>query len=140
LDARMQPASAVERRTSASGSVPDIRFEAPPAERRPWTPVPTPRPLYLRDRSVASAAPAAIRGRAAEPDGPAAEPVETVAAQLRAASLASQEKLRTAHTAPEVAPISPAASSRFARMGVLDESAVGQVDLDEALRRRRNVG
>lgn len=124
LDARMQPAAPAARRSSATRAVPDIRFEAPAAERRPWTPVPTPQPLYL-------ARPAAT---------PVVEPAETLAAKLRAASAQSEENLREAHAAPEVAPIRPAASSRFARMGVIDESAVGQVDLDEALRRRRSVG
>lgn len=123
LDARVQPVVApVRRRTTAS--VPDIRMEQPVVERTPWTPVAVPQPLYL-SRAEAQ---------------PQAAPSTTLAAQLRAAAAESEAAIRAAQSAPEVTPLRPAASSKFARMGLIDAGSVGQVDLDEALRRRRNAG
>ncbi len=114
-----------------------------------WSPVPVPKPLYL-PRS--GAGPLMVEGsqsdrlETAEPDH---------AALLRAASAEAERALRVAQGEPEVTRIerpaaasaSPsvatqttAAPSRFAQMGVLDESDAAPANLDEILRRRRAVG
>ncbi|GAB3137304.1 hypothetical protein [Marisediminicola antarctica] len=93
-----------------------------------WTPVPVPKPLYLskpRTQSVASAA---------------------AIAETRTRLLAEAEKTeraaRAAELSEKVIPIvRPAAApeSRFARMGIVDETPSAITNLDEALRRRRAV-
>jgi hypothetical protein len=95
-----------------------------------WTPVPVPKPRYATmpkvERSLITSLDAA--------------------AELRQAAADAERALREAHAAPEVTPIrrsavaapaSPAASSRFARMGIVDEPTGGTTDIDAVLRRRR---
>ena len=94
--------------------------DAAPARQAQWTPVPIPKPLYL-SRDTVQAAPA---------------PSQQLAAQLRAAALQSEQAVRAAHSEPEVAPM----PSRFAAMGVVDESQLGSTNIDEVLQRRRSVG
>jgi hypothetical protein len=119
-----------------------------------WTPVPVPKPLYLSR----SQAPGPRPGAGSAPRTPLS-PVE----EMRRAAAASEETLRRAHLEPEVARLaaddataysaapaasaaapSPAArtapSSRFSRMGIVDDAEPGMGDLDEVLRRRRAVG
>lgn len=107
------------------------RVEAPVAAQQTdesaatgWMPVPLPKPLYLSK--------------------PAPQPVvsETALAQERARLLAEAEQaermLREAERAEKVTPLRPAAS-RFAAMGIIDDTAHTVTNLDEALRRRRAV-
>ena len=111
--------------------------------RRAWTPVPIPAPLYL-----------------SHPEVQPVRPAMDLAAQLRAAALASERAVRAAHEAPEVLPFRPqrpaapdrtaapvespamlrAAPSRWAAMGRVDGTDAAAPDLDEVLRRRRNAG
>jgi hypothetical protein len=92
-----------------------------------WTPVPLPKPLYL-----GKPAPQSIVSDAA-------------LAQTRAALLAEAEEaermLREAERAAKVTPIIrlAAAESRFARMGIIDDSENTVTNLDDVLRRRRAV-
>jgi hypothetical protein len=132
VDARRAPRAVANPRPT---EVRDVRVivEAPAAEASGWTPIPVPAPLYLSKPEVQRVAPA--------PD---------LAAQLRAAALASEEALRAAHAEPEVVPIADAPSrkapaaqtaSRWAAMGRMSESPdAATPDLDEVLRRRRNAG
>jgi hypothetical protein len=120
-----------------------------------WTPVPVPKPLYLSR----SQAPGPRPGAGSAPRTPLS-PVE----EMRRAAAASEETLRRAHLEPEVARLAaedattgaasapaaaapaatPAArtapSSRFSRMGIVDDAEPGMGDLDAVLRRRRAVG
>lgn len=106
-----------------------VKLQEPPAEPLPnssWTPVPLPKPLYLSRP---------------QPDR-ALETSLDAAAELRDAAAAAERRLREAHEAPEVTPIirpaaAPAAPSRFARMGYLDEVESATTDLDAVLQRRR---
>jgi hypothetical protein len=97
---------------------------AAPAVQKAWTPVPVPKPLYLSK--------------------PAPEPVrivaDEVAAELRAAAAVAEEKLRAAQAAaaaPAVEPIPITRPSRFAAMGIVEETTTAAPDLDAVLRRRR---
>ena len=101
----------------------------PAQQQAGWTPVPVPKPLYLSRPRVDRAVEASL----------------DAAAELREAAAASERRLREAHESPEVTPISrpaataaaPAAPSRFARMGYLDETSTATTDLDAVLQRRR---
>lgn len=132
LDARSArlAAAPVARR---GGAVQDLAVGGPVAEATPeWTPVAMPRPLYL-SRPTAPAAPVSRAG---------------LEEALAAAVADAEQKLRDAHTEPEVAPIrpaarpaaAPAAPSRFERMGRLGAGDTTAPDLDEVLRRRRSAG
>ena len=113
-----QPVARPERR-----SVPVARQAPAPAVEKQWTPVPVPKPLYL--------------------SRPVAEPVvivaDEVAAELRQAAAAAERARRAAEAAPVVEPIPITRPSRFAAMGIVDESAVAAPDLDAVLRRRRTA-
>jgi hypothetical protein len=118
------------------------RPQAAPAARE-WTPVAVPAPLYL-----------------SRPEAQPVRPALDLAAQLRAAALASERALRAAHDAPEIVPIRPqrpaapdrppasiespamrvGTTSRWASMGRIDGMDAAAPDLDEVLRRRRNAG
>ncbi|MBN9605088.1 MAG: hypothetical protein J0G30_00560 [Actinomycetales bacterium] len=154
LDQR-RPLAAPARRRRAT-PLQDIDLEEVAARGEDWTPVPVPKPLYLSR--------AEVRPAAAGETGSLGS--TALAAQLRAASAASQQRLRDAHRGPEVA--RPAASAprgsevaaglraapdgpparvergapggnRYATMGILDDSALGGTDLDAILERRRRV-
>ncbi|MFB2596966.1 hypothetical protein ACEXQE_04155 [Herbiconiux sp. P17] len=128
-----------------------------------WVPVAVPRPLYL---GRASAAPLGLSDSSFEPDefetGVAAitmieAPVETpvppavddanreslrrAAAEaeeaLRARLAAEHETVAELPPAREAAPMAPAAPSRFARMGIVDDDTASHLDLDAVLARRR---
>ena len=139
LDARR----ARQASAASSGSAPRTmeRAVAEPVTRA-WTPVPVPAPLYL-----------------SHPEPQPVRPAMDLAAQLRAAALASERAVRAAHEAPEVLPfpqrpaapdrtaapiespaMRPAAKSRWAAMGRVDGTDAAAPDLDEVLRRRRNAG
>ncbi len=138
--ARLATAPAARR----GGVVADFAVGDPVAEAAPeWTPVAMPRPLYL-SRPTAPAAPVSRAG---------------LEQALAAAVADAEQKLRDAHSEPEVAPIRPAApaprpaarpaaapaarpaaSSRFAGMGRLGAGDTSATDLDEVLRRRRSAG
>jgi ABC-type multidrug transport system fused ATPase/permease subunit len=136
-------AAPVARRVTMSSS----RTDAAPAPAR-WTPVAVPKPLYLA-REEAPAAPARASRPAPEPSV-APNRAAAARADLERAARESERALRAAQVAPEVTPIrsredapavAPAASaatqSRFARMGIVDESELQPTDIDEVLRRRR---
>lgn len=121
LDALAMPrVAAAPTRSRTAVQVPDA---AVPVARASWTPVETPRPMYL--------------------SRPAPEPVVARAdlqEALRAAAAEAEANLRAAHAAPEVAPMRSSSTSRYAGMGVLGADAVEERDLDEVLRRRRSAG
>lgn len=121
-----------------------------PARRAPWTPVAIPKPLYLSEQAPA---PRAAQSHVSARVVPAVRAEKAAgfdhAAVLRTASAEAERALRAAQQSPDVARISrpvtaPAtpveAPSRFASMGVIDESASNATDLDEILRRRRATG
>ncbi len=84
-----------------------------------WTPVPVPQPMYL-SRSVVEAAAS----------------VQDPAFELKLAAAAAERALRNVEK--EATPIRPAAaSSPFANMGIVDDSATGTPDIDAVLARRR---
>lgn len=86
-----------------------------------WTPVPLPKPLYLEREEV---------------HAPHLDAV-AVAASLEAAAARSDEALRIAASAPEVAALEPRAHPTLAAMGIVAESGPVLTDLDAVLRRRR---
>jgi len=87
-----------------------------------WTPVPLPKPLYL-DRDEAPADP---------------HDAVATAASLEHAAARSDEALRAAASAPEVAHLQPRGSqAALAALGIVAESGPVLTDLDAVLRRRR---
>jgi len=113
-----QPVERVARRTA-----PAVRQAPAPVAEKQWTPVPIPKPLYL--------------------SRPVVEPVvivaDEVAAELRQAAAAAERARRAAEAAPVVEPIPITRPSRFAAMGIVDQSAAATPDLDAVLRRRRTA-
>ncbi|MBD8484460.1 hypothetical protein IFT79_02405 [Frigoribacterium sp. CFBP 8759] len=144
-----------------------IRDEQASAESRLWTPVPVPKPLYLRrgrQRPVPDASvDAASADAAAELQRDSRRSVESLrsaqhdalreAARAEAALQSTRRAsvARTAPPAPVAAPAVPAEEarvepvapprppSRFARMGIIDDLPQSDFSLDEALQRRRAV-
>lgn len=108
------------RRTSLGARPPVAQ---PVQERdRSWTPVAMPKPLYL-----------------SKPDAPAVVPevdLARAAALAEAARRAAQEEAATLRPAAQA----PTGTSRFARMGFVDDAAPAVPDLDAALARRRAAG
>ncbi|MDO7883488.1 hypothetical protein [Antiquaquibacter soli] len=120
---RARRAPAVVRR---SQGIVDHQFESEQPVRTEWTPVPVPKPMYLS------------RGEAPTERASASDLAES----LRRAAAEAEEALRAAEppaVQPAAAgpPVAPAATSRFAAMGVVDDSAIRTPDLDAALERRR---
>jgi hypothetical protein len=111
----------VERRVQRSAPV--ARQQAAPVAEKQWTPVPVPKPLYL--------------------SRPAPQPVvivaDEVAAELRQAAAEAERARRAAEAAPVVQPIPITRPSRFAAMGIVEESGAAAPDLDAVLRRRRTA-
>lgn len=125
LDALAMPRASAGARARTAVQLPAAPVAAA-APREPWTPVQTPKPLYL-----------------SRPAAPVAAPGPQLAEALRAAAASSEEALRAAQESPEVAPLRaapPRKNSRYASMGVLGPDAVESTDLDEVLRRRRSAG
>ena len=90
-----------------------------------WTPVPVPKPLYL-DRPVT---PTVVFE------------ATSIAQSLADAAADAERELRIAQVSPEVTPIRPrTAPSKFAAMGIVEESHDERPDLNEVLRRRRVAG
>jgi hypothetical protein len=131
LDARATPRAAAPRARTAV-QVTDAVSRPTTRVASTWTPVETPKPLYLSRPS------------------PALAPRPDLQEALRHAVAESEAQLRAAQAAPEVAPMPApapsrfappaAAPSRFATMGQLDPSLTQTTDLDEVLRRRRAAG
>src|SRR5690606_3402563 len=98
------------------------------ASRKEWTPVPLPKPLYLERREVHTPS---VDSR-------------VITAALDAAIAEGERNLRAALAEPEVIPFVPRpaepAPSRFASMGIIDETNLDSADLDAMLRRRRVAG
>jgi len=109
-------------------------------EPRVWTPVPLPKPIYVEHPHAARVRPTL------------GAPTMDSAALLRAAAAEAERAQRESPEAPAVVSITsrtpaqkPAAPqapapSRYARMGIVDDALTAAPDLDEVLRRRRNVG
>jgi hypothetical protein len=99
---------------------------APVAQQReeaPWTPVPVPKPLYL--------------SRTQAPAAAAVDP----AFELELAAASAQRALRETEQPPAVVPAArPAATSRFAAMGIVDAADASAPDIDAVLARRRAAG
>ncbi|WP_123506359.1 DUF3040 domain-containing protein [Frondihabitans sp. PhB188] len=142
--------------------------ESPIAAEREWTPVPLPRPLYMRrgaGRALArssavagspttSADAEALREAAAEQVRQGQEAARLEAQREALLEVARAEAALQSHREPaapaapvvRAAPASapapvepPAPASPFARMGYVDEEALEELRLDEVLRRRRAV-
>jgi hypothetical protein len=150
---RLAPARPVARpertRVSSAPMTATERSSSAPAE---WTPVPVPKPLYLSRtevaRPTAADAEQELRVAAAEADrrlraAQVAPEVVPIVAAAPAAAPAAQGPVAVPQpeSAPAaVSPVAPAAApSRFARMGIVDESDMGGPDLDAVLRRRRQA-
>lgn len=107
--------------------------ERPTARQQPartsWTPIPTPKPLYL-SRTEAPVVPQQVQHT-----DTAAE-LQAAAAQAERALRAAQEQ---ATPIARPAPAAEAAPNRFARMGIVEVDESSSPDLDEVLRRRRAV-
>jgi hypothetical protein len=117
LDALAMPRVAVPARVRTAVQVPAA--EVAPRRGASWTPVETPRPMYL--------------------SRPAPQPVVSqadVQEALRRAAAEAEAQLRAAQASPEVRPL----RSKYAGMGLLGADAVEERDLDEVLRRRRTAG
>lgn len=104
----------------------------------PWTPVPLPKPLYLSRPApqsvVSEAAIIAAKERLL------AEAHEAERAGRAAAAVIQEAETGATGTGATVTPITrPAATSRFAQMGFIDQTPTAAPNLDEVLRRRRAV-
>jgi hypothetical protein len=113
---RETPAVKRERRTTLGAA--SAPAAATPAASEPWTPVPMPKPMYLERSFAPSIA------------------VDTT--ELRTAAAAAEQALRDAEA--DVAPITPAAPSRFASMGIVEQTGSVTTDIDAVLARRRAAG
>ncbi|HEY9497609.1 MAG TPA: hypothetical protein VIQ78_01135 [Terrimesophilobacter sp.] len=134
--ARMELARAVRAVPVASQLHDRVELDQPQRQSG-WTPVPLPKPLYL-SRPVSATLPEEVAKR---PSRRELTGVLDPVASLRAAALAAERALREAQSSPEVTRISrPAATSRFASMGVVDQTDVVKTDLDAILSRRRAAG
>lgn len=132
-----------DRRPRRSTVVSDIAVEvAAPRVSREWTPVPVPRPSYLRSRdTVTPVSPAEVARAAARAEADLSEAADVAARALRAAqdrvpvatpAVASTESAGSSEAATE------RSASRYAQMGVVDTKAVPAMpDIAQALRRRR---
>ncbi|MBH0116168.1 hypothetical protein I6E52_04855 [Salinibacterium sp. NG253] len=109
-----------------------------------WTPVPVPKPMYLTRSNAPEAAVAAAR-HAGQIDSELRAAAESAEQALRANTAAMASATREAElardaqraaTAPAEAPAAASAPSRFAGMGIVEESG-NSLDLDAALARRR---
>ena len=120
LDSLAMPRVATPARARTAVQVPAATVAAAPRVAS-WTPVETPRPMYLSRPAPESSV---VRGDLQE--------------ALRAAAAEAEANLRAAQAAPEVTRLR--SSSRYAGMGVLGADAVEERDLDEVLRRRRSAG
>lgn len=126
--------------TSVHQSPALVEYEADAVPESTWTPVPLPRPLHL---SQGSAAASAIAEAEAHERLRAAALAEAMA--QRAAELAPPVMSLPVREAPAAAPTvaqaavedAPVVDSRFARMGVIDETEIAANDL---VRRRRMAG
>jgi len=117
----------VARRVVMSDPLPQQAQEQ--AVETSWTPVPVPKPLYL--------------GRPAAPS--VVYEATSIVQGLQEAAAESERALRIEQESPEVTRIRPrtaptAASSKFAAMGIIEESRDERPDLNEVLRRRRAAG
>jgi hypothetical protein len=121
LDALAMPRTSAPVRARNAVQVPSA--SAAPTPRAAWTPVQTPRPMYLSRPA---------------PEAPVRR--HDLEEALRAAAADAERNLRAAQAAPEVAPLRSTRPSKYAGMGVLSADAVEERDLDEALRRRRSAG
>jgi len=129
-----------------------VHFDEAPVAVATWTPQPVPRPLHLSRGSIAQTAMASVeaanqlRKAAAEAEvarrttalADEANRVVTPIARPAAASLGSTVTASAGSTAAAAGAI-PAASNRFASMGIVGETEPGMTDLDAVLRRRRAV-
>jgi hypothetical protein len=121
-----------------------------------WAPRPLPKPMHLSPGSRAATAMASLDAAVALRRAAARAELEQRAARLAAAQVptlptiaepatvtlpARQEPAKTADAQPaEPVTVQPAAPSRYARMGMLDDVQSEHIDLDVALRRRRAAG
>lgn len=109
-----------------------------------WTPVPVPKPMYLTRSNAPEAAVAAAR-HAGQIDSELRAAAESAEQALRANTVAMASATRErelardaerAATAAAETPVVASAPSRFAGMGIVEESG-NSLDLDAALARRR---
>ncbi|MGB3414064.1 MAG: hypothetical protein WBA28_05050 [Microbacteriaceae bacterium] len=114
---------------------------APRVESNTWLPTELPKPLYLsRTASVSNTASNSASNTAAHSAPIAARSAVNLQqqairqqAELIAASEASIERVRQSEAAVPT-------NTRFARMGVVDQTQIARPNFDEALRRRRAAG
>lgn len=125
---------------SAASVLPQQQVDFAPvaqsAPSRQWTPTELPKPLHLSQGSIASAVVqsqiAADRLRVANAESALIERMNISSESL------AQLRRQAATPVPTVAP-QAGLSARLANMGVISDADSGQINLDEALRRRRAV-
>ena len=117
-----------------------VQFDEVPVATPTWTPQPLPLPLHLAPGTIAQTAMASADAAAGLRKAAAEAEVERRAAQLAVAVTPLKRSSAGREATPSAAPAVPAASNRFAAMGVVGETAPGMADLDAVLRRRRAVG
>lgn len=114
----------------------DFAPVAQSAPSRQWTPTELPKPLHLSQGSIASAVVqsqiAADRLRVANAESALIERMNISSESL------AQLRRQAATPVPTAAP-QAGMSARLANMGVVSDADSGQINLDEALRRRRAV-
>ncbi|RUQ99087.1 hypothetical protein [Labedella endophytica] len=118
-----------------------VEYEADVVPETTWTPVPLPRPLHLSQGTAAASAIAEAEAHERLRAAALAEAMAQRAAELaRPVTTLPVRETPAASTAP-AAPVAvedaPAVDSRFARMGVIDETEIATNDI---VRRRRMAG
>ncbi len=116
-----------------------VQLEETPVVAPSWTPLPLPRPMHLSRGSVAQAAMASVDAAAELRKAAAEAEVARRSAALEVAVTPLKRASVGRETAPAASLAAPA-TSRFAAMGVVGDTAPGMSDLDDVLRRRRAVG
>lgn len=121
------------------GAFEPVEWEESETVAREWTPRPLPKPLHLSRGTIAASAMASIDAAAELRKAAALAELERRAAEALPATVRRLTPAPVEETPAAQAPVAEA-PSRFASMGIIDDSAAPSLDLDAALRRRRLAG